>query len=180
VAHLPVREPQNQPGVIDLTSAFQHCVQRAYFKQRIADVLKLITAVGGGVILVLLRLWQPAAGATTYNTIVLYSITGVAFLVSLASSLNYAMNFEREAGKYETAARAVRLLRDRYELELQRDPNNPVWVRSLGVWGKQHVYRIETLLENAKVFDVYYDFHMTDPEMPQPAPHSPALQPQTS
>ena len=97
--HLVVRELQNQPSVIDLTPAFQFCVRRAYLNNILGTALDIIAAVGGVLILVLLKIWEPAQGASKHNTVVVYSITGIAALVSFATALTSRLNFSRKAAK---------------------------------------------------------------------------------
>jgi len=85
MVHLPVRELQDRAGVINVTPAFQFCVQRTYLHSVLAKTSDIVVAAGGVLILVLLNLWNPAVGESTYNNVMVYSIMGIAFLISLAT-----------------------------------------------------------------------------------------------
>jgi len=64
--------------------------------------------------------------------------------------VSHRFNFERNATRYQTVSRAIRRLRDSYELALKRYPDNPDQIQALGVWAKSHVYTIEALLQDDK------------------------------
>jgi hypothetical protein len=143
--------------------------------------MKVITALGGVSILILLKLWEPIPSVTvpsgaapgtiiqvdasTKNKVVIIAIIGIASLISIVSALISVVDFDREAGKYETASRAISRLMDRYEIELKRASQDSNRTRLLGVWARNHIYKIEALLEDRRVFDVDFHFKLDDPQV---------------
>jgi hypothetical protein len=161
MAHLPIREEQ---GKINLAPTVQYCTRRASRYQRTATIMKVITAVGSVLILALLRFALSTPGPSLVNKVAYYAIVIIAAASSIAATLTSILNYEVNASRYETAIRAVRRLRDKYEFEANLNPDDPSRWKRLKVWGKKHVYEIEKLLEDSRVFDVDSHFKISDPD----------------
>src|SRR6266851_7436243 len=108
MAHLPIAEAEHG---IDLARAIQHCTRRAQRYRKADMTSKLIIAVGGSTILVLLSLWDPSKGVWYRNELIFYSLLAIAGMLSITSSVDSVLMFERWTARYETATRALRRLR---------------------------------------------------------------------
>lgn len=173
MAHLPIREKE---GKIDITDAIQQCVKRARWYRIAATGMQVITALGGVTILALLSFLtaptvQSVSGQSPtiqliVNTTVANAIRTIAIAISIVSAIESVFTPGRMSDKYGTALRALRRLRDKYEAELSRSPNETGWAKQLEVWGKNHAYEIERLFEDSKVVDINLHFKISDPLPP--------------
>jgi hypothetical protein len=169
MAHLPVQEEEDH--TIELAPAIQFCVRRALRYRRAAVAMKIAVAVGGVLILAILQLWSPPPFApqspptspSKLNLYIFYVILAISSIISIVSTVSAVLNCERISEKYEKAIRAVRRLRDRYIVEVSHNPGDPNWIQHLEFWAKEHVYAIETLLEESRVYDVDFHFKISDP-----------------
>ncbi len=161
MAHLPVRETQE--GKIDLAPAIAYCTNTARRSRWVANLLRGIISVGGVLVVTVLQLWAPLGGPSLLNQVTFYVVLGVAATVSVASALYSVLDFETRYKNYETSTRSVRRLRDRYEIELLRSPDDNDWKKHLELWGKSHIYEIERLIEDNNILDIDYHFTIADP-----------------
>lgn len=167
MAHLPVRKDN---GTISLSYAFQQCGRRARRYRIAANVTKITIALGGVLIILLLGQLTPLASPTpspiapsTSDKVLFYVIQLIAAIVTIASTLSYTLNFEGNEIRYTTASRALNRLTDKYELEVARSSGDALRLQNLEAWAREHVYKIETLIEDSRVLDVNHQFHLGDP-----------------
>lgn len=143
--------------------AIQYCVRLGRRFNITTTTLKAAAAIGGVFILALLKFGNPLDPRSRANVIIFYAIVGIASVVSLASAIASVFDVERKTHKYQTATRALRRLRDRYRVELGKKPGDAAWAQHLAVWAKDHVYEIESLLEDSRTVDVDFLFKISDP-----------------
>jgi hypothetical protein len=168
MAHLPV--PKKPDGTISLAYPFQQCGRRARRHRIAADATKLTVALGGVIIILLLGQLTPLASPamppvapSTMDRFLFYTIQVIAAIVTIMSTLAYTINFEGKESRYATSARALNRLADRYALEVAKSPGDAMWLQKLEAWAREHVRKIESLLEDSRVLDVNHEFQIVDP-----------------
>jgi hypothetical protein len=156
--------PNTPDGSIDLAPAVQFCTRKAYRYRRLRTTSRVVVAAGSVVTLALLQFWNPASGASRLNMTIYYAISGIAFISSLTVALSALFGLSRNAAKYETATRAIRRLRDLYNAQMRATPPpGQPRVKALELWAKDHVYRIEALIDDSRILDVDLALTFRDP-----------------
>jgi len=156
MARLPVRldtDPTTGAQRIEIAPAIQHCLRASRSRRITSNALESIVAVSGVIILVLVNLIDLDKGTSSRNTSILYAIAALGALSSLAILFTFRFSFQRNARRYGSAARALERVRDEYNLEVVKQlPAQKV--NELAFWGKQNVSKIESLLDDPRVFDI--------------------------
>jgi hypothetical protein len=165
-AHLPFPIRPNEEGVklVNFHDAVQYCVRLSWKNQRIANVLKVISAIGSTVILFLLGFWSADPQHQARNMSIMTTGKVLALIVSISSSLNYIFDFQRKANKYESARRVIAILRADYNHAVKDKLTDTAYLDSMENWARASFTQIENLLDNDKVYDI--GMHFEDEELP--------------
>lgn len=165
-AHLPFPIRENDEGIklVNFHDAVQYCVRQSRKNQRIATILKVISAVGSTVILFLLGFWSADPQNQRTNMYIMITGKALALIVSISSSLNYLFDFQRKANKYDSARRVISKLDARYKHAVKSKLADPSYLDSMEDWSRNNFTQIENLLDNDKVYDV--GMHFTAETLP--------------
>ena len=163
-AHLPLPIRSNEEGVklVNFHDAVQYCVRLSWKNQMIANVLKVISAVGSTVILFLLGFWSADPRHHERNISIMTTGKVLALIVSISSGLNYIFDFQRKANKYDSARRVIASLRADYNHAVKGKLTDTSYLDSMENWARASFTQIENLLDNDKVYDIGMHFQQED------------------
>lgn len=159
-AHLPFPMRPNNEGVklVNFHDAIQYTVRKSWKHQKIATVLKVISAIGGTVILFMLGFWSGDPQHQARNGYLMITAKVLALIMSISSGLNYLFDFQRKANKYDSARRVIALLDADYNHAVKSKLGDSTYLDSMEIWARTNFTQIENLLDNDKVYDVAKDF----------------------
>jgi len=159
-AHLPFPIRPNEKGVklVNFHDAIQYCTKQSWNNRRKARVLKVITALGSTIILFVLSFWSAEPQNQARNINLMYTAKALAFAVSVSSSLNYLLDFQRRADKYESARRVIAVMEATYSHAIRGKESLTTYLDSMELWARNNFINIEKLLDDDKVHDVGVNF----------------------
>ena len=159
-AHLPFVTKRNDSDVelVIFYPAYQYCIEQSGKNQRVANVLKAISALGGTVILFLLGFWSADPQLQARNQAIMIAAKSLALLVSLSSALNYLFDYQRKSNKYESARRVILLLEAEYNNAVRDKTGDTAYLGRMETWAGKNFNKIEERLDNDKVYDVGLGF----------------------
>lgn len=172
MARLTVRlDTDGESGgqLVEVADAIQYCLKKRNSYRLASNVIRAIGVTSGVAILTLATLFtlDDTSSGSTRNDWILYFIIGLAATSTLTQAIKTEFQFEREAVRYESAARAVQRVRDQYVLRRPR-AHGAEDLNRLAFWVKSHVRDIEALLDNPWTVDVDSAFReRLDGEQPQ-------------